>query len=42
VAKGERARGGKDEMGGTGEEKPRRDVIEEGTEEVVVENDAEG
>ncbi|KAI4701207.1 hypothetical protein J4E89_010684 [Alternaria sp. Ai002NY15] len=42
VAKGEGAGGGKDEMGGTGEEKPRRDVMEEGTEEVVVEYDAEG
>ncbi|KAI4644183.1 uncharacterized protein J4E79_011131 [Alternaria viburni] len=42
VAKGEGAEGGKDEMGGTGEEKPRRDVMEEDTEEVVGENDAEG
>ena len=41
VAKEERAREEKDKIGSIGKEKPRRDVIEEGTKKVVVENDAE-
>ncbi|KAI4612120.1 uncharacterized protein J4E87_010310 [Alternaria ethzedia] len=42
VAKEEGAGGGKDEMGDTGEEKPRRDVMGEGTKEVVGDNNTDG
>ena len=41
-AQGEGAGGGKDEVGGTGEEKRRPDVIEEGTKEVVGDNNTDG
>ena len=42
VAKGEGVGGGKDEMGNTGGEKTRRDVMEEGTKEVVGDNNTDG